>query len=218
MMRKYIYADESGNFDFSRKPSATRYFILTTVMMEDHAIAAELFQLRRELVWNGFNIRTGFHATEDKQFVRNEVFNVLAKYPFRIDTTILDKPKAQPQLRTSEMRFYKYAWYFHMKYVAPRVATTQDEMLVVAASLGTKQKATAFQNAVQDVMDQTSPTSALETAIWPAASDPCLQVADYCSWAIQRKWESGDDRSYHLISDKIMTEFDVFRSGRTDYY
>jgi hypothetical protein len=43
-------------------------------------------------------------------------------------------------------------------------------------------------------------------------------VADYCCWALSRKWEKGDDRSYALIQDKIRSEFDVFRSGRTFYY
>ena len=217
-MRKYIYGDESGNFDFSRNAKASRYFILTTVMMEDHQIATELFQLRRELVWNGFNIRAGFHATEDKQYVRDAVFTLLSNHEFRADATLLDKPKAQPQLRTSVMRFYKYAWFYHMKYVAPRVATKQDEMLVIAASIATKQKAATFDDAIKDVMGQTAPTIALEHAIWPAASDPCLQVADYCSWAIQRKWERGDARSYDLIKNKIRTEYDLFRSGTKTYY
>ena len=217
-MRKYIYADESGNFDFSRNPKASRYFILTTVMMENHKVATELFELRRELAWKGFNLRVGFHATEDKQFVRDAVFSILQPHHFRVDATIIDKPKAQPQLRVSAMRFYKYAWFYHMKYVAPKVATKQDEMLVVAAAVATKQKATTFGDAIKDVMDQVSPTSALENALWPAASDPCLQVADYCSWAIQRKWETGDERSYQLISNKVTTEYDLFKSEHTLYY
>ena len=49
-MRKYIYADEAGNFDFSNKPGGSRYFILTTVLIEDHRIESELLDLRRELV------------------------------------------------------------------------------------------------------------------------------------------------------------------------
>ena len=217
-MRKYIYGDESGNFDFSRNAKASRYFILTTVVMEDHQIATELSELRRELVWKGFDLRTGFHATEDKQYVRGAVFSLFKDHKFRVDATLLDKPKTQPQLRTSEMRFYKYAWFYHMKYIAPRVATKEDEMLVVAASIGTKQKVATFQDAIRDVMNQTAPTSALEQAIWPAASDPCLQIADYCSWAIQRKWERGDARSYDLIKDKISTEYDLFRPGTRTYY
>ena len=217
-MRKYIYADESGNFDFSRNQKATRYFILTTVLMEDHAIAAELLDLRRELVWNGVRIGGGFHATEDKQLVRNLVFDILDRHEFRVDATLLEKAKAAPRLRTSDMRFYKYAWFYHMKYVAPHIATTTDELMVIAASVSTRQKMKTFHDAINDVMDQVSPTSSLECAMWPAATDPCLQVADYCSWAIQRKWEGGDSRPYDRISDKIKTVYDLFGRGTVVYY
>ena len=57
-----------------------------------------------------------------------------------------------------------------------------------------------------------------EVAFWPSNSDPCLQIADYCTWAIQRKWEKNDSRSYDLIKDKIVSEYDIFRFGSTYYY
>jgi hypothetical protein len=37
-------------------------------------------------------------------------------------------------------------------------------------------------------------------------SEPCLVVADYCTWAIQRKWERDDQRSHELIAGKIASE------------
>ena len=212
-MRKYVYADEAGNFDFSNNHRASKYFILTTVVIEDHSIATELFELRRELVWDGFDLSPGFHATEDRQIVRDAVFEILRRHHFRVDATILEKRKAQPQLTALAMRFYKYAWFYHMKYVAPRIATNQDELLVVAASLAIKAKKTAFSDAIRDVVEQTATASAWRNVVWPAATDPCLQIADYCSWAIQRKWESGDDRSYDLIHSKIGSEYDLFSIG-----
>ena len=217
-MRKYIYADESGNFDFSANPKASKYFILTTVTVEDHKIAIQLNELRRRLVWVGYNLRAGFHATEDKQIIRDSVFTILGNHAFRVDATILDKRKTQPQLRNTDMRFYQYAWYYHMKHIIPKIATMKDEVLVVAASVATKKKQAAYSAAILDVMDQMPQTSTLRSAVWTAASDPCLQVADYCSWAIQRKWELGDVRSYKLISSKISSEYDLFRVGRTYYF
>src|SRR5688500_1461272 len=62
-------------------------------------------------------------------------------------------------------------------------------------------------DAVQDVIRQVSPTTNFRTASWNAHSEPCLQVADYCCWALSRKWEKGDDRSYALIQHKIRSEF-----------
>lgn len=89
---------------------------------------------------------------------------------------------------------------------------------MVGASLGTKRKRQSLHEAIVDVVKQVTSTVQYCVAAWSANSDPCLQVADYCSWAIQRKWERGDERSYALTAGKIMTEFDVFRSGRTQYY
>lgn len=217
-MRKYIYADESGNFDFSNNPKATEYFILTTILIEDHSIAIDLADLRRRLAWEEFELKSGFHASEDRQYVRNAVFDVLSRHPFRVDATILQKRKAHPQLRTSEMRFYKYAWFYHMKFVAPRVVTARDELAIVAAAIGTNRKEAAFSAAIKDVMSRVSPTRHIKSTLWSAASDSCLQIADYCCWAIQRKWESNDDRSYGLIQNKIASEWELFKSGRKTYY
>ncbi len=217
-MRKYIYADEAGNFDFNRDRGATRFFVLTTVVIEDHGIETELLDLRRELVWEGANLPEAFHATTDAQITRNRVFEVLGRHDLRIDTTILEKSKARPHIRESEELFYKYAWYYHMRSLAPKVASHPDELMVIAASIGTKRKLRDFRYAVEDVMEQTSPTREMRVDMWQAAVDPCLQVADYCCWAIQRKWEMGDNRSYDLISDKIQSEYDLFRRGRINYY
>ena len=218
MTRLHIYADESGNFDFSRGPKATQYFVLTTVFLGDHGIANDLLSLRRDLAWDGVDLHQEFHATEDKQCVRDRVFEVITSHDFRIDATILNKRKAQPQVRVRDTRFYKYGWFYHMRYLAPRVASSGDEVLIIAASLGTRSKRASFYDAIKDVMEQVSPTPNFRAAFWPAAVDPCLQVADYCCWAVQRKWESGDERSYTLIKNKIRSEFDLFRGGGTEYY
>ncbi len=215
MGRVHLFADESGNMDFSAKGS--RYFILTTILLDGFSLGDSLQQLRRELGWHGIPLLGHFHATEDTQAVRDEVFNVIKDYRFRIDATIIEKRKVRPYLY-NEVEFYKTAWYYHMKYVAPRVVNVDIELFVVSASLGTKRRRTEFGEAVADVVSQTCQTAAYRTASWDASCEPCLQAADYCCWAIQRKWEKNDQRSYAFIRDKIASEFDIFRVGRQLYY
>ena len=217
-MRKYLYADESGDFNFSDSPRASRYFILTTVLIDDHGIESALLDLRRELAWEGLRLPQEFHATEDLQLVRDRVFAVLNRYDFRIDATVLEKRKVNPNRRSSEEKFYQYACFYHLRYVVPRVASAADELLVIASSIGIKRKKEDFRFAVEVSMSQTSATDAVQVDAWPAAVEPCLQVADYCSWAIQRKWERGDTRSYDLIKDKIHSEHDLFAGGNRLYY
>jgi hypothetical protein len=214
---RYVFADEAGNFDFSRKRDASRYFILCTVTASDCSVGDDLLQLRRTLGWRGMHLDSVFHATEDPQGVRDEVFDLLKEADLRVDATIFEKSKAQAHLR-NDRALYKIAWYLHFKYVASEIVTSRDRLFVVASSLGTKKRRGSFHSAVDDVEHQVSPCRRYRVAFWPAASDPCLQVADYCTWAIQRKWERGDTRSYDIIEPKIATEFDVWVAGDVHFY
>jgi hypothetical protein len=216
---RYCFADEAGNLDF-RPPGtgASRYFIITTVTVDDCAVGHALVDLRRQLAMEGAEVSQPFHAAEDVQVVRDRVFSCLAPFSFRVDATVLDKAKAQLQTRQHDWYFYKLAYFYHLKYVAPRVFKQGDDVLVVNASLGTKKDRTAFSEAVADVVTQTCRGLNYRSAFWTSASDPCLWVVDYCSWAIQRKWERGDHRSYDLIRDRIASEFDIWAVGQRRYY
>lgn len=218
MPKVYVFADESGDFTFRRQQGASKYFILVTVTASDCTCGNALLELRRELAWEGEGLETEFHATTDQQAIRDRVFAALAPVPFRIDATILEKAKAQPQLRRSEPVFYKYAWFYHMKYVTPKISWPTDDLLVVGAAIGQRKLRSAFREAVHDVVRQVSHTATHRVASWAATSDPCLQVADYCAWAIQRKWEGADSRPYDLLKSKIGSEFEIFKTGQTLYY
>ncbi len=213
---RYVFADEAGNFDFSNKQGASRYFVLCTTMAEHCDAGDALLALRRDLGWRGLHLDQVFHATEDPQAVRDEVFAILNKMDCRVDATILEKRKAQEHLR-DEASLYKMAWYLHFKHLA-RQMTQSDRVFVAASSLGTKKARGALHSAVDEVVRQLSPCHSHRVAFWPTASDPCLQVADYCTWAIQRKWERDDARSHALIESKIYSEYDVWQRGRITYY
>ncbi|MCA9876525.1 MAG: DUF3800 domain-containing protein [Thermomicrobiales bacterium] len=212
MARTFLFVDEAGNFDFSSKGS--KYFILTSVALDGCTVGDELLELRRTLVWEGMELADAFHTTTDMQTVRDRVFALLHERRFRIDTTIFEKRKTRPS-RQSEQGMYELAWYLHMQYVAPRIANADDELMVVGASISTNRRRATFASAVAKVVAQTVRAATVRTAHRPASTDPCLQVADYCCWAIQRKWERDDPRSYVLIQDTIRSEFEPFGIGRT---
>lgn len=218
MARLFIFADECGNFDFSHGPDASKYFILATVTATDCAVGRALLDLRRELAWEGLGLGTEFHASTDTQAIRDRVFATIAPFDFRIDATILEKEKAVPSLRASDEQFYKLAWDIHMRHLAPRIVASDDELLVVGASMGTRKRRSLFHAAIRDVVEQVSPTTSFRVASWDGASDPCLQVADYCAWAVQRKWERNDARSHVLIASKIASEVAPWETRTERYY
>lgn len=204
--RLYMFADESGDFCGPRSLGQSAYFILTTVTVSDCAVGNGLLTLRRELAWQGHGTNSEFHASEDTQLVRDAVFDLLQPHRFRIDTTILEKEKLNPRLRERPERLYAFIWRAHIRRLFPALATSTRDLLIVSAAIGTHKMRRVFHEQVIDATRRVYPEAMCRTTHWAANSDPCLQIADYCGWAIQRKWERGDTRSSCLIQEKIVTE------------
>lgn len=218
MPNKFIFADEAGCFTFKDKAGASRYFILLTVAAEEWTISDRLLRIRRELALRGDPDRDKLHATTDLQEVRNEVFAAIAEEKFRWDATVLEKRKAQPQTRTDHPTFYRYAWYYHFKHIGPKYAAGCDKMLITTAALGEKKTRAAFKAGVNEPVQQIMARDKWEVAFHESCKDPLLWVADYCAWAVQKKWERGDTRSYDLIKHRRGSEYDLWSPGKQLYY
>jgi hypothetical protein len=185
MTRYYLFADESGNFDFSRRPGATRWFSVGTILLAGdaavEALQADLLRLQKSLAWHGAGGDAAFHASEDRQAVRDEVYAVLGHHPFVTDVTLLEKSKAQPHLYASDPKFFQYAWYYHFKHLAPSLRGRGDELMVVAATLGTNKLRASFRNAVENVVRQCAWQADPRVTFRPAAADPACRRRTTCS-------------------------------------
>ncbi len=213
----YIFADEAGNLDFS--PRGSRYFLVTAVTMRNWIAGVQLLDLRHTLAAQGAELLDiGFHAAEDKQYVRDFVYQLVQRIPLDIDAVVLDKRKTQPHIAANEGYFYQLAWHLLFKYMAPRRFTINDDVFLVGSSLGTKAKKIRFGNALASVVRQHVVCRSYTTAFWTTASHPCLQIADYCAWAIQRWKERGDNRSYVLIQGQVQSCFEPFLLSNVLYY
>ena len=219
MSEHFIYADEAGCFTFNRNNNVSKYFIIATVDMPDwQAPSIALHKLRHDLIEQDHEVGDYFHATTDSQAVRDAVFAEIVKHPFSVQATICEKAKAQPHITASKSQFYKMPWYFHCKIgLVPRIASA-TKVVVTAASLGTKKEKLTFVNALNDVMGQNFGGKRHVVDFRPCQADPCMQIADYCAWAIQRKWERNDLRSYILIKERVTREYDLWKHGRNLYY
>ncbi len=177
-----------------------------------------LQQLRHDLLMKGAPVNDYFHATTDAQVIRDAVYENIVQYEYSVQATICEKAKAQPQITSSKARFYKTPWYYHCKIGLAPLFRDADEVIITAASLGTKKERLTFTNALGDVMRQNLGGKRHTVDFRPCQADPCLQIADYCAWAIQRKWERGDERSYDLIKNRITREFDLWEHGKHRFY
>lgn len=218
MTRLHMYSDEAGCFVFSRNERASRYFIVCTVCLPDLSIGDGLLRLRRDLVWRKLPVKEEFHACEDANVIREAVYDFLQTQKFRIDATLLEKSKAAPALRASPEIFYGHAWHHHFRCIKDAVLRDKEELAITAAALGTKRGQAVYTNAVNAVLQQLVQRQQWSTFFPRAIAEPCLQIADYCAWAVQRKWERADHRWYSLIAEKIQLEHDLWRERSQHYY
>lgn len=215
----YIFLDEAGNLDFS--PNGTKYFLLGALTKERpfHAYK-ELTELKYDLVELGTELEY-FHASENAQPVRNRVFEIIRGNlgGVRIDALVVEKRKTGPALQAEEA-FYPRMLGYLLKYVLEQHdLRVFKEVLVFTDAIPIRKKRGTIEKIIKTTLASQLPAGACYRLIHhESKSNLDLQIADYCTWAIYRKWNSGDTRSYQHIQPAVTSEFDIFRLGATFYY
>lgn len=215
----YVFLDEGGDLNFS--PTGTAFFTLTTVLAtRPFEWDGPLTDLKYDLVELGLDIEY-FHAAEDRQAVRDRVFaSIGTTLPrVRIDSLVVEKRKTGPALQAEE-RFYPEMIGYLLKYVLhPSNIREYSEVIVVTDTIPINRKRKAIEKAIKQTLSHMLPTGTRYRLLHHASKSVVgLQVADYCNWAIFRKWERGDPRSYTLIQAGLQSEYDIFKKGVTYHY
>lgn len=215
----YVFLDESGNLDFSDK--GTRYFMIGSVTIaRPFNLYGDLGALKYDLAEHGIALER-FHASEDTQHVRNSVFGVIQRHldGMAIDSTIVEKRKAHPTMQVLE-KFYPQMLGYHLRYVLDQYRLADfDGALIYTDTLPIQKKREAIEKAVKQTLAAMLPEGvSYQVLHHDSKSNFNLQVADYCTWAIYRKWANADERSYALISRAVRSEFDIFRTGKQFFY
>jgi len=222
----FIFVDESGNFDFTS--SGTKYFILTAVSTVLPHNRGKLEEIKYEFLKNGIEIEY-FHATEDKQIVRNNVFEFIETLQdIEIDSIVIQKNKANPVLYEEMIGsktkhkgdiLYEKVLRTLLTYIFRRHAENNKikRAIVILSSIFTKDRRNLIIKTTKKYFKQ---NIQIPSYIYfhDCKSDKNSQIADYCCWAVHKKWTYRELRPYKTIQDKIKSEFDMFERGNNLYY
>ncbi len=227
----YVFIDESGNFDFS--PKGSKYFILTGFVTFDPVVRREqLIKLRYSILTDGYN-HEYFHATEDKQFIRDQVFALLENLgsTYEVHTVVAQKNKTHPSLYTETyikkgktitlntgMGLYQTVCGCLLQYIFRGKGGRVDNIVVVLGSLYQGDKKHAILKTLKRYPKQHFTGVPFEIYSHQTCVDLNCQLADYCCWAMSAKYERGEERPYQVIEPQIESVFDIFRNGGTTHY
>jgi len=219
----HLHLDESGDWTFN--PKGSTYFVLTVAWTYNpKPLATDLTSLRYRLIGQGMNIES-FHASPDKQATRDLVVGtMLAHDDWRFAAVIIEKAKVNPVLREPHRFYPKFAGTL-LKFVfrgsALRLGTARVLVYADTIPMDTNKKREGVLKAMK-----TTCAAELHSSITHYVVSHCresntwLQVVDYCCWAVAKKWEKTDPRTYDQLRPRLQaTEYDLTARGdQTAYY
>jgi hypothetical protein len=215
----HIALDESGDFNFNRNSSL--YYVFTAAWTYDPTpLANSLTELRYSLLKQGKNI-ISFHACEDEQSTRNAVVDRLCAYDgWRFASVVVEKPKVNPAIRDPYEFYPKFASMLFLFIFRGCLQKGTTQVLVFTDSLPLQRNREPVEKAFKVVCRRELGRIPFQVYHHPRATNAWIQVADYCCWAVYRKWHHNDDRTYQRLRCRLKAEeLEVFRRGdQTVYY
>lgn len=204
----YIFIDESGNIDFSEK--GTRHFVLTAIATDNPFSTSDAFNhlkygLIPEQLWDPLE---SFHASEDKQVVRDRVFNFIQSIDsLSIYSIVVNKRKFKElwPIETSE-KFYSEINSLLMEHILIQgnIILYGKIVIIVGALMSAHQREFILKS-IKLVLKSSTQIPFVIYFI-KSSTDLNCQLADYCSWAIYVKAERSEMRPYEKIKNKVRLE------------
>lgn len=210
----YIFLDESGNFDFGA--SGSRYFVLTSVgMTRPFPAAMPLDGYKHDCLEWGLDLEY-FHCYRDNREVRRRVFELIASHldGMSIDCLVVEKARVDPASQ-EDRRFYPELLGFLLQLVLPAAldADGVEKVIVITDTIPVNKKRRAIERAVRTALHAMLPPGMKYRVLHhQSRSHYGLQVADYCCWAIFRKWQTGERDWYDRIRPAVRRELELFRA------
>jgi hypothetical protein len=199
----YLFFDESGNLDFG--PSGSRYYIFGALTTRDPvAFTAQLSQLRYDLLGRGIELEA-FHASEDRQVVRNAVLAILAEIGgFEFDTVLIEKSRVDPGQQEA-VQFYPGFARHLLSRVFQRYRSSEERIVIVTDTIPLKRHREAVKKAFKSFIRNELGKRPFSILHHSSAGHSALQAADYCTWAIHKK-TTGELRPYNSIKKFVRSE------------
>lgn len=214
-MALFAFLDESGEFVF--RPQAGNYLVFAGVVTSNPLLFnQELSEVKYDLLRQG-HILERFHAAEDKQLVRDRVFQMLtSSKEYSIHSIVVRKNRVNPVLHRYGV--YSIAYRTLLRYLVGSRGV--KELYLIVDTVPDKRHQTVLKQTLQQRAKEALATKNIHYTLCHhnSSAHALLQAADYCAWAIYKKWHAGDRRAYDLIRGRITNEYDIFGRGDQDYY
>ncbi|MGH7343020.1 MAG: DUF3800 domain-containing protein [Candidatus Rokuibacteriota bacterium] len=217
----HVHMDESGDLNFS--PVGSRYYVFAaTWTYKPLDLALDLQNLRFRLLKDGKSVER-FHAASDTVETRMLVLDRLAAQPhWRFAAVVVEKAKVPPADRDPLRKFYSRFASMPLEFVLGGSAVSQAHKVLIYADrlpIGRRHYDDTLKAVKSVCREALPPGLPFHYYHHDSASNAWLQVADYCAWAVFRKWNSRDQTPHKRLRRRLAApEVDVLAADDVTYY
>jgi hypothetical protein len=228
----YIFVDESGNLNFT--PNGSKYYMFNFLIKKRpfnlHNIISNY---RYTLLEKNLDPLKGndrrlnieyFHACKDNKYIREEMFNLISTFDeknVKGYSYILEKPKVNPNMRNQDDKFYIDNLTFAIKKLLDILKIDKNFIIItdnLPVKKNEKHQVKALKQGVAQYIEDNNLNIRYDIFHHCSASSVNLQIVDYISWAIYRKYEHGQDEFYKKIEKYLVKVDDMTKERKTNHY
>jgi hypothetical protein len=170
-----------------------------------------------------------FHAKDDHPEIRSKVFELLVGSEFKFLAVVKDMRAVQEYVLSRNRMHPTYRYHPNELYdltvrmLLKRSLHNEERYRVVFARRGSSDRTEALKKVLEATREAFLNEQALASKpvleIVPAYpwEQPCIQVADYCLWALQRCYEKHEARFLQAIWPKVSMIHDVDDKTKAGY-
>jgi hypothetical protein len=240
-MNNYFFVDESGDTTFyDRKGNwivgkengsseiLLMGFIRTT---EPEFLRKKINTLRLELINDEYlneipsmkKSKRAFHAKDDCPEVRYKVFKLLKDLPFSCNIIVARKnQKTFNKFNGNTQKLYDSL----ITNLFKNILQLSNNNHIYIATRGSKKRQEPLEEAIHNALIYTEaklnhPIDSIQKVLPQTPSgEACLQIVDYCNWAIQRAFIKKEMRYYNYLKDKygLIVDLYDFKDGWKNFY
>jgi len=206
--------DESGDLGFNfKKKRTSRYFVVTFLCVArkgpvEKIVKKVFHRFSKAEIKRHHGV---LHCTKEHPRTRMQVLQALSQKDVTILTVYLNKKKVYTRLHDEKHVLYNYVTNILMdRLYSKKLMPTHEPIHLIASRRETNQ---FLNDNFKDYLSRQVKENhqiKMDISIKMPSAEKCLQLADFVSWAIFRKWEANDESYCNLIRHKIVEESPLF--------
>ncbi len=163
------------------------------------------------------NTNVAFHAKNDVPEVREKFFKLIERMDLKAEFIV-----ARKRLDVFTKRHNRSEDVFYNEIVSRLFERKlhKQNSVIYFSKRGNRLKQAHLANAIQtatlnfEAKHKIKVETANEIFIQVPSDEPCLQIADYMNWAVQRAFIKSDMRYYNFVKDKVSFICDIYDFDR----